>query len=202
MARSLIQVEHSLASMRELFRSPATAPRSVEFPAAAARPGGSGLSPPGSPGTTSPSRLKDRSAVGGTSSERWGVALRPGPLTTTARWGWECSSPPYVTREAHPADVNFWGSMKAACFVPIDDEWDSKDLTPLSDEDLWQALVGPEPVAQSWKQHRNSWKKRSQREQTARKDIVSGQNPAALLAAWLGYEGTEPSPPQAALPSG
>ena len=70
-ARSIIHVEQSLASLRELVRSPAIALRLAEFPAAAAtRPGGSGLSPPVSPGTTSPSRLKNRSAVGGNSSER------------------------------------------------------------------------------------------------------------------------------------
>ena len=56
--------------------------------------------------------------------------------------------------------------------------------------------------AQSRKQRRNSRKKGSQRAATAREDTVSGQNPVALLATWLGYEGTEPSLPQAALPQG
>ena len=85
--------------------------------------------------------------------------------------------------------MDFWGSMEAACFDPIDDDCDSEDLTPLSSEHLWQVLVGPEPVAQSRKQRRNSRKKRSQRERAAREDIVSVQNPAALLATWLGYKG-------------
>ena len=112
---------------------------------------------------------------------------------------------PYLNRmippDKNPADGDFWESMQAAWLDPMDDDWDSEDLTPLSGEDLWQALVGPEPVAQSRKQRRNSRKKRSRRTRTAPEDIVSVQNPAALLAAWVGYEESEPSPPQAALPA-
>ena len=101
----------------------------------------------------------------------------------------------------NPAYEDFWESMEATWLDPIDDDCDSEDLTPLSGEDLWQALFGPEPVAQLRKQRRNSRNKRSRREGKGREDIVSVQNPAALLATWLGYEGTEPSPPQAALHS-
>ena len=81
--------------------------------------------------------------------------------------------------------------MQAAWLDPMDNDWDSEDLTPLTGEDLWQALVGPEPVAQSRKQRRNSRKKRSRRKRTAPEDLVSVQNPAALLATWLGNEETE-----------
>ena len=92
--------------------------------------------------------------------------------------------------------------MEVAWLEPIDGDWDwdSEDLTPLSGEDLWQAVVGPKPVAQSRKQRRNPRKTRSRRDRTAREDIVSVPNLAALLAA-VGLQGTEPSPPQAALPS-
>ena len=51
--------------------------------------------------------------------------------------------PPYK----NPADVDLWESMQAAWLDPMDDGWDSEDLTPLSGEALWQALGGPEPAA-------------------------------------------------------
>ena len=83
----------------------------------------------------------------------------------------------------NPAYEDFWESMEAAWLDPIDRDWDSEDLTLLFGEDLWQAVVGPEPVAQSRKQRRNSGKKWSRREQTAWEDNVFVQYLATLLAA-------------------
>ena len=49
----------------------------------------------------------------------------------------------------NPADENFWESMEAAWLDPIDGDWDSGDLTPLSGENLWRAVVEPEPVVEA-----------------------------------------------------
>ena len=53
-ARSLIQVEQSLANLRELIRSPATTPRFTEFAAAAATRAGAQPPPPDAPAGAQP----------------------------------------------------------------------------------------------------------------------------------------------------